>query len=194
MTTESASQTSTAAERTVLQRCGPVGATPDGRPPEVMSSLNNEPQSISRECDRQARAGISRALVPMGRDPLEVEVNDRPQDVSDPCAIVLFGLNQPLRILEKDIRAEGRAICTSLRTNSKTKNMDVPAAGEPMRVPGSTTMSMWRSNTASSRPPVNTSPERLFTCCVLVSAWTTSSICGRRLMSLNTVSSLSHGW
>ena len=47
---------------------------------------------------------------------MEVEVDDGPQDVSDPSAVVLFGLDQPLRILEKNIHAERRAVCASLRT------------------------------------------------------------------------------
>ena len=46
---------------------------------------------------------------------MEVEVDDGPQGVSDPGAIVLFGFDQPLRIFEKDIRAERRAVCDSLK-------------------------------------------------------------------------------
>ena len=40
--------------------------------------------------------------------------------VGNPGAIILFGLHQPLRILEKDIHAERRAVCAPLRTRSKT--------------------------------------------------------------------------
>jgi hypothetical protein len=39
-TTNGTCQAGTAAERTVLQRCGPVRATPDGRPPEIPSYFN----------------------------------------------------------------------------------------------------------------------------------------------------------
>ena len=60
-----------------------------------------------------------RALVPVGRDPLEVEVDGGPQDVSDPRAVVLFGQDQPLRILEKDIHTERRAVCALLSTQSR---------------------------------------------------------------------------
>jgi hypothetical protein len=49
---------------------------------------------------------------------LEVEVDDGPKSVSDPGTVVLIGLDQPLCILEKDIRAERRAICPALRTRS----------------------------------------------------------------------------
>ncbi len=54
-------------------------------------------------------------------DPLEIEIDDGPEDVGDPGAVVLFGLDQPLGILEEDISAERRAICTSLRTPYKPK-------------------------------------------------------------------------
>jgi hypothetical protein len=90
ITTNGASQASTAAEGAVLQRCGPVGTTPDGRPPEIPSSPTKNPINSERT---HAIAGISRALVPVGRDPLEVEVDDGPQSISDPGPVVLFGFD-----------------------------------------------------------------------------------------------------
>jgi hypothetical protein len=41
---------------------------------------------------------------------LEVEVDYGPQDVSDPRAIFLFGLDQPFGKFEKDIDAERGAV------------------------------------------------------------------------------------
>jgi hypothetical protein len=41
-----------------------------------------------------------RACIPALTDPLEVEVDGRPEDVGDPCPIVLFRLKEPLGIFE----------------------------------------------------------------------------------------------
>ncbi len=119
VTTDGASEAGTAAECTVLQRCGPVGATPNRRPPEIPSGFDNKPQSISKERDLHVGAGFLRALVPVGRDPLEVEVDEGPQDVSDPRSVVLFGFGQPLRVLEMDIRTERGP--SALRSESDPK-------------------------------------------------------------------------
>ena len=57
---------------------------------------------------------FSRALIPVRGDPLQVDVDGWPQDVSYPCPVVLFGLDQPLRIFDQDVGAEGGAICPSV--------------------------------------------------------------------------------
>jgi hypothetical protein len=62
---------------------------------------------------------FSRALVPVRRNPLKVKVDDGPQDVGHPSAILLFGFYQPLRIFEQDRDAEGRAICPSAQKKRK---------------------------------------------------------------------------
>ncbi len=46
----------------------------------------------------------------MRRDPLKVEVDHGPQDVSDPRAIFLFGLEQPFGIFNEVGGTERRAI------------------------------------------------------------------------------------
>ena len=43
-----------------------------------------------------------RAFVPVLTNPLEVEVDGRPEDVGDPCTIVLLRLKEPLGIFEHD--------------------------------------------------------------------------------------------
>jgi hypothetical protein len=57
----------------------------------------------------------------VGRNPSEIEVDDGPQVVSNPGAVFLIGLHQPLRILEKDVRAERRAVCDSIRSEHDPK-------------------------------------------------------------------------
>jgi len=52
-----------------------------------------------------------RAFVPVLTNPLEVEVDGRPEDVGDPCAVVLLWLKEPLSIFEKDYRTERGAVC-----------------------------------------------------------------------------------
>ena len=52
-----------------------------------------------------------RALIPMHRDPLEVEVDGRPQDVCHPSTIVLFRFAEPFSILYKDSSASWRPVC-----------------------------------------------------------------------------------
>ena len=51
-----------------------------------------------------------RACVPVLTDPLEVEVDGRPEDVGNPCSIVLLRLKEPLSIFEKDYRTERGAV------------------------------------------------------------------------------------
>jgi hypothetical protein len=46
----------------------------------------------------------------MLRDPLKVEVNGRPEDVSDPRAVLLFRSKKPLGIFDQDKCTERRAI------------------------------------------------------------------------------------
>jgi hypothetical protein len=41
-----------------------------------------------------------RALIPMQRDPLQVEVNCRPEDIGDPSAIVLFWFEKPISVFD----------------------------------------------------------------------------------------------
>lgn len=43
-----------------------------------------------------------RAFVPVLTNPLEVEVDRRPEDVGDPCTVVLLRLKKPLGIFEHD--------------------------------------------------------------------------------------------
>ena len=52
-----------------------------------------------------------RALVPVQRDPLEIKVDGRPQNVCRPGAIILFGFSEPVGILQKSRSAQGRRIC-----------------------------------------------------------------------------------
>ena len=47
-----------------------------------------------------------RALVPVLRNPLQVEVDGGPEDIGDPCAIVLLRLEKPLSIFDQDQCAE----------------------------------------------------------------------------------------
>jgi hypothetical protein len=46
----------------------------------------------------------------VGRNPLQVEIDHRPKDVLNPCAIFLFRLDQPLGEFEQDVDAEGWTI------------------------------------------------------------------------------------
>ena len=55
----------------------------------------------------------------MRGDPLEVEVDHGPQDVSDPRPIVLFGLDQPFGIFDEDVDTERRAIYPCVSYNSR---------------------------------------------------------------------------
>jgi hypothetical protein len=51
-----------------------------------------------------------RAFVPVLRDPPEVEVDCRPEDIGDPGTIMLLRLKKPLSVLDQDQRAEGGTI------------------------------------------------------------------------------------
>jgi hypothetical protein len=55
-----------------------------------------------------------RAFVPVLTNPLEVEVDGRPEDVGDPGTIVLLRLKEPLGIFEHDQRTEWGAVCHSV--------------------------------------------------------------------------------
>ena len=198
-TTDGTSQASTATERTVLQGRRPVGASPNRRPPKIPSGAGNPNQSNQKRGQpRHDKTHFhSRALIPVGRDPLQVKIDDGPQDVGDPRAIISFRLDQPFGVFDQVGGAERRAVCPlALRQKRKARppKIHAPAAGEPIRAFGSRILLILTSNTASAIPPVNTFPARLITCCVLVRAWTTSSTWERRLASSNTVSSLIHGW
>jgi hypothetical protein len=54
-----------------------------------------------------------RAPIPMQSDPLEVEVDSRPQDVRNPSAVVLLRFNKPISKPYEDISARRRPICTA---------------------------------------------------------------------------------
>ena len=41
-----------------------------------------------------------RALIPVRRDPLQVEVDCRPEDIGDPSAVVLFRFEEPISVLD----------------------------------------------------------------------------------------------
>jgi hypothetical protein len=41
-----------------------------------------------------------RALIPIPRDPLEVEVDGRPENVGDPCTVILLWSKKPIGILK----------------------------------------------------------------------------------------------
>jgi hypothetical protein len=60
----------------------------------------------------------------MRSDPLEVEVDHGPQDVSDPRAIVLFGLDQPFGVFDEVGGTERRAIyfCISDTGRAQTRS------------------------------------------------------------------------
>ena len=67
---------------------------------------------------------------------MEVEVDGRPEDVSNPCAIVLLWLEKPLGIFEQDHCAERGAVyrvCVSSVREGFRSIDDIPAAGEPTR-------------------------------------------------------------
>ena len=51
--------------------------------------------------------GCFRADVPVRRDPLKVEVKFGPQNVCDPCTVILLGFDPSFRILEQDIDPDG---------------------------------------------------------------------------------------
>ena len=48
-----------------------------------------------------------RAFVPVRRDPLEIEIDRRPEDVGDPGAIILPRSKEPLGIFEHYYCAKG---------------------------------------------------------------------------------------
>lgn len=52
----------------------------------------------------------------MQQDPLEVGVDSRPQDVSNPSAVVLLRFGEPLSKLYEDHSARRRRICTISQT------------------------------------------------------------------------------
>jgi len=52
-----------------------------------------------------------RACIPALANPLEVDVDGRPEDVGDPCTIVLLRLKEPLGIFEQDYRTERGSVC-----------------------------------------------------------------------------------
>jgi hypothetical protein len=56
---------------------------------------------------------------------LEVEVDHRPQDVSDPRAIFLFGLDQPFGEFDQDIDAERRAVYPWASDNEQAQILKV---------------------------------------------------------------------
>jgi len=127
--TERASQTSTTTERAVLQRRRPVRTAPNRRPPKIPSEC---PQPVNQKTQPRDGNVFSRALIPVRRDPLQVEVDHGPQDVCDPRAIVLFRLDQPLRIFEKDVDTEGRAVCPNAQTSRdalESTNITYPRQG-----------------------------------------------------------------
>ena len=73
----------------------------------IPSEIDN--LSISPELNLRMRL-FSRAFVPVRGDPLEVEVDHGPEDVSDPRAIVLFRLEQPFGVFDEVGGTERRAI------------------------------------------------------------------------------------
>jgi hypothetical protein len=64
---------------------------------------------------------FSRAFVPVRSDPLEVEVDHGPQDVSDPRAIILFGLEQPFGVFDEVGGTERRAIYPCVSDNGRAQ-------------------------------------------------------------------------
>jgi hypothetical protein len=72
------------------------------------------------------RTDFSRALIPVRRDPLEVEVDHGPQDVSDPRAIFLFGLEQPLAEFDQVGDAERRAIYPCVSAKERAQKLKIP--------------------------------------------------------------------
>ena len=90
---------------------------------------------------KHIRLSILRALIPVYSDPLEVEVNGRPEVVGHPGAVVLFGLDEPLSILDHHDGSKGRSICgtRSIDTCRKVSILKcrAPAAGDPNRTLGS---------------------------------------------------------
>ena len=41
-----------------------------------------------------------RALIPVGRDPMQVEVDCGPENISDPSVVVLFRFEEPISVLD----------------------------------------------------------------------------------------------
>jgi hypothetical protein len=58
------------------------------------------------------------------RDPLEVEVDHGPQDVSDPRAIFLFGLEQPFGKFDQVGDAERRAVYPRVSNNKRARTQN----------------------------------------------------------------------
>ena len=68
------------------------------------------------KASREGNCRDIRALIPMQQDPLEVGVDSRPQDVSNPSAVVLLRFGEPLSKLYEDHSARRRRICTVSQT------------------------------------------------------------------------------
>jgi hypothetical protein len=71
VTTRHASQTSTTTEHMALQRRHPVQTTSNRRRPKIPSEC---PQPVNHKTQPRDRKVSSRALIPVRRDPLQVEV------------------------------------------------------------------------------------------------------------------------
>ena len=98
------SETSTVAQSAILHRRGPIGAAPRRWPPDIPSARCSVRRSRNRELKDL------RALVPVQSDPLKIEVDFRPEYVSDPCPVVLLGFDEPFGIFDQCIGAERRPI------------------------------------------------------------------------------------
>jgi len=72
---------------------------------------------------------FSRAFVPVRSDPLEVEVDHGPKDVSDPGAIVLFRLPQPFGIFNEFGDTERRAIYPCVSDNGRAQTQSPRTCG-----------------------------------------------------------------
>jgi len=59
----------------------------------------------SHLCSHMATYNL-RALIPVQRHPLEVEIYGRPEHIGHPSAVFLFRFKQPFRILDQDHRTE----------------------------------------------------------------------------------------
>ena len=76
----------------------------------------------------------------MQSDPLEVEVDGRPQEVNHPSTIVLFRFDEPLSILDIDDCTKSCPIFIPHSVNRgrcELLKRDSPAAGDPNRLVGS---------------------------------------------------------
>jgi hypothetical protein len=60
---------------------------------------------------------------------LEIEVDHGPQDVSDPRAIVLFGLEQPLGVFDEVGSTERRAVYPSVSDNGRAQTRSPHTCG-----------------------------------------------------------------